>query len=69
MTMRTLKDSKGKVIGVSMNDEPKFRRLKVPEIITTRNTPANTPARLKSEAEAEAAKIEADKKAAQNAKA
>lgn len=46
--MRELKNDKGKIIGVSMNDEPKIKR-PGPEPITTRNTPVKP--RAKAEAE------------------
>ena len=56
--MRTLKDSKGKVIGVSMNDEPKFRRLKTAEVLTTHTLESVLAERRRAAeaAEAEAAK-------------
>jgi hypothetical protein len=60
MTMRTLKDDKGKVIGVSMNDEPKHRRLKESEIISTHNIEE---LKRRRAAEAEAAKVVQNEKA------
>ena len=59
--MRTLKDDKGKVIGVSMNDEPQFKRLKESEIISTANIDV-IKRRRAAEAEAAAAKIPAERK-------
>lgn len=62
--MRMLKNDKGKVIGVSMNSEPARKRPEdEKEIITTANL-----GQIKAK-RAAAAKIEADKKAAQNEKA
>lgn len=54
--MRMLKDDKGKIIGVSTNDEPARSKRPEPELITTHNIEALT-ARRKAAADA----VEAEK--------